>query len=145
MNEAKFLRAASRRAVLCAATGAVALAGAASAGAAEEAGPDAELLRLLAEMAAIKHEADGLSDQASHVQFADPKHARLQARAAEIMRGWEDRRRRVVLIPARTRAGLQAKARAALDLVNLNEDGSPIDDEAMYWSVLKDVLAGAPG
>ena len=73
MNEAKFLRAASRRAVLCAATGAVALAGAASAGAAEEAGPDAELLRLLAEMAAIKHEADGLSDQASHVQFADPK------------------------------------------------------------------------
>jgi len=102
---------------------------------------DAELLRLVAEMTAIKHESDTLNEQAFDLAFDDPQRGKMTAHANDIMKGWYGLRARVVFLPARTRAGLVAKARMAMDLVSLNGDGTPIDDEALYWSVLRDVLA----
>lgn len=143
MSEMNSFHPTRRRAVLQAIGGTVALV-AATAAVAADADPDAELLRLLAEMTALKREADALSEQSEDLPFEDPQRAKLSTRAAEIMLGWQERRRRVAVIPARTQAGLQAKARTAMELISRNGDGSPIDDEAMFWSVIRDVLSDPP-
>ena len=130
----------TRRAVLAAAAAAAALP-ALAAPAGTQVSPDAELLRLLAEMDALQRQADPIFDRAWALPSSSAEGKELLARAYGLMDIWHERKRQVAALPARTTEGLRAKAKMAMTFVDLHADGTPSEDDMITWSVLRDVLA----
>ncbi len=133
----------TRRAVLAGAGAAAALP-AVAAPTGTQVSPDADLLRLLGEMDALQRQADPIFDRAWALPIADAKGKELLAAAYALMDQWHHRKRQVAALPARTAAGLRAKAEMAMTFIPLRADETPCEDDMITWSVLRDVLARGP-
>lgn len=102
---------------------------------------DAGLLLLIGEMEAIEREADTVFDAADQAPADSAEERRLTHQGGAIIEGWDDRRRTAVMTPALTLEGMQAKARhLAFTRVNLILDNNPLDDDEIFWSLLRDGL-----
>ena len=119
-----------------------ALAAAPAAQAAVTANPDAALLAMAAEMDAINLYADPLWDEWNDLPGGTPRHAEVLA-----LLGEPQARRRALwnaieVLPARTMAGVLAKARLAKrDCFIMGADGQPEDEDLLIYGLLADLLA----
>lgn len=104
--------------------------------------PDAALLVMVAEIEAIDLIADPLWEEWGELTSREPRYHEVQSLLKE------PRARRVALVnavellPARTLAGIQAKARIAKrDCFILNRDDKPDEEDVMVYGLLRDLLA----
>ena len=106
---------------------------------------DAALLRLEREIAAIHAEQDrlGLEDEAPGITEA--RRAAIRERLVVLHRHWHSTLDNIIDTPAATDAGRQAKARIVLRWVQRDADGWPIGEDALAWSLARDVLGIADG
>ena len=114
-------------------------AGVAAAGAG--AGPDAELLALIADFHATHKASDDLLRPMDDLPSSDPRSKAAWAHHCDILSPrWHELKWAIATTPARTREGLAAKALCALDQLTADLDGVPAGDDALNMSVLHDVL-----
>ncbi|MBX6745235.1 MAG: hypothetical protein IRY87_24635 [Acetobacteraceae bacterium] len=134
----------SRRALLAAAA---ALPVAGIPAAATAASPNAELLRLCAELEAVEAVRAPLEDEQSNTRCDDPRYRELEELLREPTARWRDLFDQITQTPARTLEGMQAKAKVVLEQWNFWADGSPMLEDphdGMVWSLLNDLLAAGP-
>ena len=102
---------------------------------------DAGLLLLIGEMEAIEREADTVFDAADQAPSDSAEERRLIDQGEALIGGWNERRCTAVITPALTLEGMQAKARhLAFTRLNLILDNNPLDDDEIFWSLLRDGL-----
>ena len=125
----------TRRAVLAGA-GAAAVVPAAAA----SPGADDALIRLCAAFLQRERIGRALSAQADAMPKGPARDA-VEARHDEATAGYHPRLDAIIDTPAVTLAGVRAKAEVALGWVQLDRDGWPLPDDALPWSLARDVLA----
>ena len=137
----------SRRAVLGAAA-ALPLAAVPVVAAAADPNADAELLRLEhaimavdAEQARLNLEGDALPWPPSKA----PRYRAIQKRSSALTDQWHALHEEVIDTSPATEVGRKAKARIVLRWVQRDADGWPIGEDAIAWSLARDVLGITEG
>lgn len=118
---------------------------AAAPAAAAAASPDAELIRLCAEMVALDRRLCGITREMAD-KVDGPEEERLYQAARPLVAPLRALVDQIARIPARTPGGFQAKAEAARhDMAgDADEENKPMDpDDALVWSLVEDLLRRA--
>jgi hypothetical protein len=136
----------SRRAALAVPLGLAAV-GAASAAPVPAANPDAALIALCGRHLSWTRRWDRLNDACCAAE--DEGQAARADRIGATLRSAVDYGHsllgQVMETPARTRAGLVAKARVAMTRVTLDMKDNPAWEDTPLWSLCRDLLGGDPG
>ncbi|MDI3307686.1 MAG: hypothetical protein QJR07_11355 [Acetobacteraceae bacterium] len=106
--------------------------------------PDAELLRLCAEMDEVRAVMDPLEIEYNDTRVSDPRYRELAELLREPTARWRALFDQVAQTPARTLGGMQAKAKVLRKQWNFWADGSPMHEDPhdeMVWGLLNDLLA----
>ena len=106
---------------------------------------DATLLRLEQEITAVAAEQDRLGVEDDIPGIPAPRRAAIRARLSALSADWHAAHDLTIDTPAVTDAGRQAKARIILRWVQRDADGWPSGEDAIAWSLARDVLGITEG
>ncbi|MDA8249784.1 MAG: hypothetical protein M0Z28_11465 [Rhodospirillales bacterium] len=106
---------------------------------------DAALLRLEQAIVAVAAEQDRLGVEDDAPVLSAPRRAAIRARLDALSADWHATLDDIIDTPAASDIGRQAKARVLLRWTQRDRDGWPTPDDALPWSLARDVLGIADG